>query len=100
MHILSDTNYVPPLGISDYIFRISRQFGLPDNIKDHALSTLKGNKIIDNPTPVMRACCALIKAVKLEKFNMTRSKITSALDVTDGGLKMALKRLRDPIKSL
>jgi hypothetical protein len=69
-------------------------------LKIHLLSILKGNKIIDNTTPVMRACCVLIKAVKLEKFNMTRSKITSALDVTDGGVKMALKRLKDPIKSL
>jgi hypothetical protein len=93
MHNLSDTNYVPPLGISDYIFRTSRQLGIPDNIRDQALSMLKEDTIIDNTTPTMRACCALIKAVKSERFGMPRAKITSALGVTTAGVKMALKRL-------
>ena len=93
MHILSDTTYVPPLDISDYVFRISRQLGIPDDIRDHALSLLNEDTIIDNTTPTMKACCALINAVKSERFNMPRMKITSALGVTNGGLKMALKRL-------
>ena len=93
MHILSDTNYVPPLGISDYIFRISGQLGIPDNIRDHALSLLKEDTIIDNTTPIMRACCTLIKAVKTEKFNIPRWKITSALGVSTVGVQMAFKRL-------
>ena len=97
MHILSETNYVPPLGISDYICRISRQLGLPDNIRDHALSLLKEDAIIDNTTPVMRACCALIKAVKTEKFNIPRWKITSALGVSTVGVQMALKRLESKV---
>ena len=93
MHILSDTTYVPPLDISDYVFRISRQLGIPDDIRDHALSLLNEDTIIDNTTPTMKACCALINAVKSGRFNMPRMKITSALGVTNGGLKMALKRL-------
>ena len=93
MHILSDTNYVPPLDISDFIFRISKQLGIPDNIKDCALSLLKEDTIVDNTTPTMKACCALINAVKSDRFNMPIMKITSALGVTNGGVKMALKRL-------
>jgi SAM-dependent methyltransferase len=85
MHILSDTNYVPPLGISDYIFRICRQLGIPDNIRDYALSLLKEDTIIDNTTPTMKACCALIKAVKSDMFNMPRNKIASALGVSSVG---------------
>lgn len=92
---MSDTNYVPPLGISDYIFRISRQLGIPDKIRDYALSLLKEDTIMDNTTPTMKACCALIKAVESEKFNMPIWKIASALDVSIGGIKMALKRLKD-----
>ena len=94
MHILSEANYVPPLDISDYIYRISRQLGLPDNIRDHALSLLNEDAIIDNTTPIMRACCVLIEAVKVERFNMPRWKITSALGVTTVGVQMALKRLK------
>jgi hypothetical protein len=93
MHILSETNYVPPLGISDYVCRISKQLDLSDNIRDHALSLFKEDAIIDNTTPVMRACCALIKAVKAEKFNIPRWKITSALGVSTVGVQMASKRL-------
>jgi len=93
MHILSDTNYVPPLGISDYIFRISRQLGIPDNIRDYALSLLKEDTIIDNTTPTMKACCALIKASKSARFSIPRSKITSALGLSTGGAKIALARL-------
>ena len=69
------------------------QLGIPDDIRDHALSLLNEDTIIDNTTPTMKACCALINAVKSERFNMPRMKITSALGVTNGGLKMALKRL-------
>jgi transcription initiation factor TFIIIB Brf1 subunit/transcription initiation factor TFIIB len=95
MHMPSDTNYVPPLGMSDYICRISRQLGLPDNIRDHALSLLKEYAIIDNTTPIMKACCALIKAVKAKRVNIPRWEITSALGVTTVGVQMALKRLKD-----
>jgi transcription initiation factor TFIIIB Brf1 subunit/transcription initiation factor TFIIB len=100
MHILSDTNYVPPLGISDYIFRITRQLDLPDNVRDYALSLFKEDVIIYNTTPVMRACCALIKAVKVEKFNIPRWKITSSLGVSTVGVQMALKRLKDESEHL
>jgi hypothetical protein len=97
MHILSDTNYVPPLSISDYVFRISRQLGIPDNIRDHALSVLKEDTIIDNTTPIMRACCALINAVKSERFSIPRWKITSALGVSKVGVQMAFKRLESKV---
>jgi hypothetical protein len=44
----------------------------------------------------MRACCALIKAAKSERFSMSRAKITSALGVTTVGVKLVLKRLKRP----
>jgi transcription initiation factor TFIIIB Brf1 subunit/transcription initiation factor TFIIB len=96
LHNLRDTNYVPPLGISDYIFRVSRQLGIPDNIRDHALYLLKEDTIVDNTTPTMRACCALINAVKSDRFSMPRWKIASVLGVTTVGVKLALKRLKRP----
>jgi transcription initiation factor TFIIIB Brf1 subunit/transcription initiation factor TFIIB len=37
MHIFSEANYNPPIGASDYVCRISRQLGLPDNVSDHAI---------------------------------------------------------------
>ena len=78
---------------SGFLTKPLRLLGLPDNVSDHALSLLEEDAIIDNTTPVMRACCALIKAVKATRFNMPRWKITSALDVSTVGVQMALKRL-------
>jgi hypothetical protein len=41
----------------------------------------------------MRACCAVLKAVKAEGFHLHKWKVTSALGITTVGLRMALKRL-------
>jgi hypothetical protein len=96
MHMFSDANYVPPLGSSlDYIYRVSKQLGLPGNTRDHALSLLEEDIVIDNTTLIMRAYCALINAAKSGRFNMSKWKITSAFGISIVGAKMALKRLKD-----
>jgi hypothetical protein len=87
MHMFSDANYVPPLGSSDYTYRVSKQLGLPGNIRDHALSLLEEDTIIDHTTLTMRACCALINATKSGRFNMSKWKITSVFGISIVGSK-------------
>jgi hypothetical protein len=78
---LSETEYIPPLSALEYINRISRQLNLPDNIRDHASYLVKEDTTIDNTTPMMKACCAVLKAVKAERFHLHKWKVTSALGI-------------------
>jgi transcription initiation factor TFIIIB Brf1 subunit/transcription initiation factor TFIIB len=90
---LSETEYIPPLSAIEYINRVSRQLNLPDNIRDHASYLEKEDTTIDNTTPIMRACCAVLKAVEAEGIHLNKWKVTSALGITTVGLRIALKRL-------
>jgi transcription initiation factor TFIIIB Brf1 subunit/transcription initiation factor TFIIB len=37
VHLLSESDYIPPLNASEYVNRLSLQLNLPDNTKDCAL---------------------------------------------------------------
>jgi SAM-dependent methyltransferase len=95
LYVLSETDYIPPLSTSDYIHRLSKQLSLPDNIRDHALDVVKEDAIIDNTTPIMRACCAVIKAIEAQGFRLHRWQVTSVLGLTTVGVRMALNRLEE-----
>jgi hypothetical protein len=85
---LCRTNKIPVM-----LREISRDFGVRTRNIVHASYLVKEDTTIDNTTPIMRACCAVLKAVEAEGIHLNKWKVTSALGITTVGLRIALKRL-------
>jgi Transcription factor TFIIB repeat len=94
VHLLSEGDYIPPLGAPDYVNRISLQLNVPDKTKDLALHLVKEMNSIGGTSPVIRACCAVLLASEEEGLHLSSGKITSALGVTTAALRQALIRFK------
>jgi len=70
------------------------QLSLPSKITDHALCLDKKHDNLNNTGPVMRACCAVIRAADILGFTLPKQKIASMLGLTSVGVQLALKRLK------
>ena len=91
--MMSDADYLPSLGTSDYIGRIAKQFGLHSNIEEHAIDIAEDNSF-ESTTPVIRACCAVIKAGELIGMYIHKAKLAYAFNISTVGINSALKRTR------
>ena len=60
---------------------------------DHALYLDKEHSNLNNTGPVMRACCAVIRAADALGFTIPKGKIASTLGLTSVGVRLALRRL-------
>lgn len=81
IHLLSESDYIPPLGAPDYINRISLQLNLPDKSKDHALYLVKKIDSTNGTSPIIKACCAVILAAEETGLQLATGKVAS---VTEG----------------
>jgi transcription initiation factor TFIIIB Brf1 subunit/transcription initiation factor TFIIB len=80
------------IGYTDYIGRISRQFGLPESIHHHAVSLVEKSTVINGTSPITKACCSVIKAAESSGYKLARHKIASILGISTVGIKLALRR--------
>ena len=94
IHLLSETDYIPPLGASDYVNRISLQLNLPDKTKDRALLSVKEINTTNGTSPIIKACCAVILASEEEGLYIAKEKVASATGVTTVALRQALIRFK------
>jgi transcription initiation factor TFIIIB Brf1 subunit/transcription initiation factor TFIIB len=94
VRLLSESDYIPPLGAPDYINRISLQLNVPDKTTDRALHLIKEMTNTDGTSPVIRACCAVILAAEEEGLHLSRGKMASAIGVTTVALRQALIRFK------
>jgi transcription initiation factor TFIIIB Brf1 subunit/transcription initiation factor TFIIB len=62
MQTMSEVDYVPALGAAEYVDRLSKQLGLDDFVRGTAIDLVSKN--IGGSSPTIRACCAMIKAIK------------------------------------
>ena len=93
VHLLSESDYIPPLNASDYINRISLQLNLPGETKDHALRLAEEINPTNSTSPIIKACCAIILSSEETGVQLARKKIASAMSVTTAALQQALVRL-------
>jgi transcription initiation factor TFIIIB Brf1 subunit/transcription initiation factor TFIIB len=92
MQTMYEVDYVPALGAVEYVDRLSKQLGLDDFVRDTAIDLISEN--IGGSSPTIRACCAMIKAIKKHGLKIKTSDVASTLEVTPAGIQLALKRAK------
>jgi transcription initiation factor TFIIIB Brf1 subunit/transcription initiation factor TFIIB len=85
-----ETDYIPALGASEYVDRLSKQLSLADFVRDAAIDLV--NDCVGGTSPTVKACCAVLKAAESQGIRLTKGRVASILDVTPVGINMALKR--------
>lgn len=94
IQLLSENDYIPPLGAPDYISRISLQLNLPDKIKGRALHSVKEIDSTSSTSPIIKACCAVILAAEEIGLQLATEKVASVTGVTTVALRQALLRFK------
>jgi transcription initiation factor TFIIIB Brf1 subunit/transcription initiation factor TFIIB len=85
-----ETDYIPALGASEYVDRLSKQLSLADFVRDAAIDLV--DDCVGGTSPTVKACCAVLKAAESQGIRLTKGRVASILDVTPVGIHMALKR--------
>lgn len=90
LYTLSKISYIPPLDPSEYVERIARQLQLQD-LEESAKSIV----ITDGLTgcsPVVRACCAILRAAKNSCKALKMNDLAATAGVTPTAIRNAINR--------
>jgi transcription initiation factor TFIIIB Brf1 subunit/transcription initiation factor TFIIB len=92
VHLLSESDYIPPLNASEYVNRLSLQLNLPDNTKDCALHLVEEIYNTNGTSPIIKACCAVLLATEATGLHLARGEVAATMGVTTPALRQALVR--------